>query len=65
MWDSIAETQLGSSTYVAELIQANLQHRTYYLFPSGIVLDLPEVDSSTTTMTSNLKKIPPWKRGIK
>lgn len=56
MWDSIAYQQLGSTAYTDLLINANLQHREIYLFPSGVVLELPEIQ---TPINSSL---PPWKR---
>lgn len=56
MWDSIAHTQLGSVNYVHLLIRANTQYRNYYIFPSGIVLTLPEIPRSVS------ETMPPWKR---
>ena len=41
MWDLIAYKQLGSSSYTDLLINATLQYRETYLFPSGVVLELP------------------------
>lgn len=56
MWDSIAYTQLGSTSYTDVLINANLQHKDTYLFPSGVVLDLPEITPKINSL------LPPWKR---
>lgn len=56
MWDSIAYRQLGSTSYTDLLINANLQHRDTYLFPSGVVLTLPEISTPVNS------KLPPWKR---
>jgi phage tail protein X len=56
MWDSIAYSQLGSSSYADELMEANTQYKDLFLFPSGVVLTLPEI---TVTVSSQL---PPWKR---
>ncbi len=56
MWDSIAYTQLGSTSYTDLLINANLQHRETYLFPSGVVLTLPEIKQKVNSL------LPPWKR---
>lgn len=43
MWDSIAYAQLGNADYADKLMNANLQYREYYIFPAGIVLNLPEI----------------------
>ena len=56
MWDSIAYRQLGSTPYTDRLIDANLEHRDIYLFPSGIVLVLPEIERPVNSL------LPPWKR---
>ena len=56
MWDSIAYRQLGSTSYTDRLIDANLEHRDIYLFPSGIVLVLPEIERPVNSL------FPPWKR---
>lgn len=56
MWDSIAYQQLGSVKYVNLLMRENLQYRKYYVFPSGIVLTLPEIPRGVSAA------MPPWKR---
>ena len=56
MWDLIAYKQLGSSSYTDLLINANLQYRETYLFPSGVVLTLPEIQKPVNS------PLPPWKR---
>ena len=56
MWDLIAYKQLGSSSYTDLLINANLQYRETYLFPSGVVLTLPEIQKPVNSL------LPPWKR---
>lgn len=55
MWDAIAAKQLGSSSYMGQLIMANLSECDYFVFPAGIVLDIPEIESSEITAK------PPWK----
>jgi len=56
MWDSIAFSQLGSTSYTDKLMNLNQQYIGYFTFPAGIVLKLPdpviEVDDS----------LPPWKK---
>lgn len=56
MWDSIAYEQLGSTGHTARLINANLSHRDTYIFPSGVVLNLPEIEQKINGL------LPPWKR---
>lgn len=55
-WDSIAFRLMGSTNYTDKLINANLQYRSIYLFPAGIVLDIPEVDCRV------YDNLPPWKK---
>lgn len=56
MWDSIASEQLGSASYMDLLINANMAYRDIYLFPSGVVLTLPEIEAPINS------QLPPWKR---
>lgn len=56
MWDSIAYSQLGSTSYTDLLINANLQYRDVYIFQSGVVLTLPEIERKISN------QLPPWKR---
>lgn len=56
MWDMIAYAQLGSTSYTDQFINANLQHKDIYLFPSGVVLTLPEIAAPVNS------SLPPWKR---
>lgn len=56
MWDSIAYSQLGSTSYTNLLINANLQYRDVYIFQSGAVLILPEIERKVSN------QLPPWKR---
>ncbi len=58
MWDSIAYQQLGSEIYAEQLIQLNQQYRETYIFPAGVILQLPEI-GRTARQSDNL---PPWKR---
>ena len=56
MWDSIAYAQLGSTSYTDRLINANLQYRDTYLFSSGVVLTLPEIEKPINSL------LIPWKK---
>lgn len=59
MWDSVAYCQLGSVAYTDLLMRQNLQYHDIYIFPAGIVLELPEVNTVTDIATDTL---PPWKQ---
>ncbi len=56
LWDSIAYKQLGSTSHTDKLLNANLQYRDLYIFPAGIVLNLPEIPQAAET------SLPPWKK---
>lgn len=58
MWDSVAYSQLGSSSYTDQLMLANLQYVDYYAFPAGLILELPVISSATASA------LPPWKEAI-
>ncbi|MCL2487764.1 MAG: tail protein X [Oscillospiraceae bacterium] len=55
-WDLIAYTQLGDCAHTDKLINLNPQYREYYIFPAGIELALPEIESDIVDST------PPWRR---
>ena len=55
-WDSIAHNIMGSTNHTDKLINANSKHREIYIFPAGIVLDIPEVNER------NYDDLPPWKK---
>ena len=59
MWDSIAYRQLGSVAHTDLLMRQNLRYHDIYVFPAGIVLELPEVDAATDGAADTL---PPWKQ---
>ena len=50
---------LGDEKYLTALMNLNFKYRKYVIFPSGIVLTLPEIEVSTD---SYKEKLPPWKR---
>lgn len=55
-WDSIAHTQLGDVAFTDQLMQLNGEHLNYYTFPTGVVLELPDVERSPISSTV------PWKQ---
>ena len=56
MWDSIAYSQLGSVSYADKVMSMNRRYREYFIFPAGIVLELPDVNPDVPDM------LPPWKQ---
>lgn len=56
-WDMIAYQQLGSTNYTDRLVSANPEHIGTLLFPAGIALRLPEIETEKTA-----DNLPPWKR---
>lgn len=59
MWDSIALSQYGSISDVDTLMMANTKHIGTYIFPAGVVLDIPEIDSDSEISSADL---PPWQQ---
>lgn len=57
MWDTISLRYYGTEKAMASLIDANPSHRETTIFSGGIVLDIPDLDTTTINM-----KLPPWKR---
>ncbi len=55
-WDSIAFKFYGNENYMTELINANTEHLNVVIFPSNIVLNIPEV---TAKKSNDL--ILPWR----
>lgn len=56
MWDSVAQTQMGSAAYADRLMLANLRYLEYYIFPAGVELTIPETAAPVSDAA------PPWKR---
>lgn len=56
-WDGIAYKVYGDTKFTDVLIEANIEYRDIYIFSSGVVLEVPEVE---TRITSD--DLPPWKR---
>jgi phage tail protein X len=57
MFDKIAYEQLGDVNFMDAIMRANPQYRDVYVFSSGVVLDIPEVEDKVTPDT-----LPPWKQ---
>lgn len=56
MWDSIAYAQLGSCAHTDKLINENVAYRDVYIFPAGVTLSIPDVDTEDADNAQ-----PPWK----
>ena len=54
-WDTVSYKNLGSTEYVDRLMMLNLDYIDYYIFPAGIVLELPEISDEDIRYT-----VPPW-----
>lgn len=57
-WDGITYTQLGDVAHTDKLMLKNQKYLGYYVFPAGIVLELPEI----TATVAGADALPPWKR---
>lgn len=60
MWDTLAKKIYGDELFMEELIKANIHFRKTVIFSAGVVLNVPEIDTTSSEYESNL---PPWKRG--
>ncbi len=56
MWDTIAYKTMGSENYMDKLMALNKQHRETVIFDAGVVLYLPEKNTTTSST------LPPWKQ---
>nr|DAW26580.1 MAG TPA: tail protein [Caudoviricetes sp.] len=57
MWDAIAYKIFGNELYMNELLEANNDYRNVAVFPAGIVLTVPKINTIQSS-----KILPPWKR---
>lgn len=56
-WDIVALLQMGSEKHTDKLIKANVQYRQTVVFPAGVMLTIPDVETAASA------ELPPWKRG--
>lgn len=56
-WDVICFKHYGTEMVMDKVIQANPQYMDIVVFPAGIVLTLPEINTVQTTQNK-----PPWMR---
>lgn len=59
-WDLIAHKQLGDCRHMNKLMAANPEYLEYYIFPAGIELQLPEIDSEQAALDA----LPPWRQEV-
>lgn len=45
-WDVIARKELGDVKYTGNVMMANLKYHSYFVFPAGIILQIPDVDTT-------------------
>lgn len=56
-WDGISYKTLGDCYFMDLLIKENIRYSETVIFPAGIELNIPEVETKSSA------KLPPWKRG--
>lgn len=57
MWDLISYRLTGSNDQIIPLMQANPQYTETFIFPAGVTLVVPDLNS---LVDNNV--LPPWKR---
>ena len=55
MWDQISYDICDSSAAIIPLMQANPQYSSFYIFPAGIELQVPDID-----VILEPDVMPPW-----
>lgn len=55
-WDIVSWREYGTEKKIAELIEANPEHRMTVIFPADVTLSIPEVE------TARDAPAPPWRR---
>lgn len=58
-WDMVARRVYGNERFMNVLIAANINLRHIVLFPCGMEIVTPKIDTRSTACDINL---PPWKR---
>lgn len=56
-WDEICYKHYGTEMVMDKVIHANPKYMDLVVFPAGIVLDMPEIETVQTTQNK-----PPWVR---
>lgn len=58
-WDMVSLRAYGDEHFMHILMEANIQHRNTVIFRQGVILEVPEIDTTSPSYDANL---PPWKR---
>lgn len=53
-WDAIAYREMGSGLFMDKLIAANPSKVDTFIFPAGVILEIPDVTVTTS------ETVPPW-----
>lgn len=56
-WDTLSLRAYGSTAFMDVLILANPGERMTTIFPAGVEIEVPEIDTTQTA-----QNLPPWKR---
>lgn len=56
-WDVLSIRAYGNAGYMDELIMANPSQRMVTIFPAGVDIVIPDIDTTQTA-----QNLPPWKR---
>lgn len=56
-WDILSVRAYGSTEFMDELIGANPDYRKVVIFPAGVEIAVPAIDTAQT-----VQNLPPWKR---
>lgn len=59
-WDWMAMKLLGSQHMMHKLIEHNFYKQDYAVFPEGVKIRIPEVETSESTAVQ--ENLPPWKQ---
>lgn len=60
-FDVISLRVYGDEHHMVELINANIEHRKIVLFPAGVEIKVPDIE----TITNDDPGLPPWAREVK
>lgn len=57
MWDALSLRAYGRTDFADDLIMANPEHRKTVIFPAGVEIKTPEINTAQAA-----SGLPPWKR---
>lgn len=56
-WDMVSFLLFGTEQYTGDLMQANMEYMDIVVFPAGIALNVPDIDTERSDL-------PPWREEI-